>query len=51
MYSKITELSTQRSAIVAGGGGFLSNHLCTMLVEDGYTVYCVDNLESAQEKM
>lgn len=50
MSSKATEPSTQRSAIVAGGGGFLGSHLCTMLVEDGYTVYCVDNFGSGQEK-
>ena len=50
MSSQATDLSTQRSAIVAGGGGFLGSHLCTMLVEDGYTVYCVDNFGSGQEK-
>lgn len=31
-------------ALVAGGAGFIGSHLCSKLMNDGYVVYCVDNL-------
>ena len=34
------------TALVTGGAGFLGSHLCDRLVEDGYRVLCVDNLET-----
>src|SRR5947208_662109 len=34
------------TALVTGGAGFLGSHLCDRLVEDGYRVICVDNLET-----
>jgi dTDP-glucose 4,6-dehydratase len=34
------------TALVTGGAGFLGSHLCDHLVEDGYRVICVDNLET-----
>ncbi|RWB18540.1 MAG: SDR family oxidoreductase [Mesorhizobium sp.] len=32
-----------RTALVAGGAGFLGSHLCEALFGDGYRVICVDN--------
>lgn len=29
--------------LVAGGAGFIGSHLCDRLLEEGHTVYCVDN--------
>lgn len=33
-----------KSALVAGGAGFLGSHLCDALLADGYRVICIDNL-------
>lgn len=33
-----------KTALVAGGAGFLGSHLCDRLLEKGYQVVCVDNL-------
>ncbi|MET9942911.1 NAD-dependent epimerase/dehydratase family protein, partial [Streptomyces halstedii] len=32
-----------RTAVVAGGAGFLGSHLCERLLTDGWRVVCVDN--------
>ncbi len=32
-----------RTAVVAGGAGFLGSHLCERLLSDGWRVLCVDN--------
>jgi len=32
--------------VVTGGAGFLGSHLCESLVNEGYRVICVDNLET-----
>ncbi len=32
-----------RTAVVAGGAGFLGSHLCERLLADGWRVLCVDN--------
>ena len=38
----------RRGAVVAGGAGFLGSHLCERLLDDGYRVYCVDNLHTGR---
>ncbi len=35
------------TAVVTGGAGFLGSHLCEYLLEKGYRVICVDNLETS----
>jgi dTDP-glucose 4,6-dehydratase len=35
------------TAVVTGGAGFLGSHLCAHLLEQGYRVICLDNLETA----
>lgn len=33
-----------KRALVTGGAGFIGSHICERLLEQGYFVYCVDNL-------
>jgi dTDP-glucose 4,6-dehydratase/UDP-glucuronate decarboxylase len=33
-----------QKVLVAGGAGFIGSHLCDRLLQDGYSVVCVDNL-------
>jgi dTDP-glucose 4,6-dehydratase len=40
----MTSVST---AVVTGGAGFLGSHLCEHLLQAGYRVVCVDNLETS----
>jgi UDP-glucuronate decarboxylase len=35
------------TAVVTGGAGFLGSHLCEFLLDKGYRVVCIDNLETA----
>ena len=35
------------TAVVTGGAGFLGSHLCERLLEKGYRVLCLDNLETS----
>jgi len=37
-----------RSALVAGGAGFIGSHLCEALLARGFTVVCVDSLISGR---
>jgi dTDP-glucose 4,6-dehydratase len=34
------------TAVVTGGAGFLGSHLCDYLLEEGFRVVCVDNLDT-----
>lgn len=36
--------------IVAGGAGFVGSHLCKRLLDEGYDVYCVDNLLTGKKE-
>lgn len=35
-------------AVVTGGAGFVGSHLCDQLIADGYTVICIDNLQTGR---
>lgn len=37
-------------ALVTGGAGFLGSHLCERLLDDGYSVICVDNYYSSTKE-
>ena len=34
------------TCVVTGGAGFVGSHLCEHLLEKGYSVVCVDNLDT-----
>jgi nucleoside-diphosphate-sugar epimerase len=36
--------------LVAGGAGFIGSHLCKRLIEDGYSVICLDSLITGDKK-
>ena len=36
-------------ALVAGGAGFIGSHLCRALLDRGFEVICLDNLQTARE--
>lgn len=36
--------NVHKTALVAGGAGFIGSHLCDRLIREGYNVVCVDNL-------
>ena len=38
------------TAVVTGGAGFLGSHLCDYLVEQGFRVVCIDNLDTGSLK-
>lgn len=40
----------KKTALVTGGAGFIGSHLCSALLEQGYAVYCIDNLVTGSEK-
>jgi len=37
-------------ALVAGGAGFIGSHLCKKLLDDGFEVFCLDNLITGDRK-
>jgi len=40
----MTLQKNEKTALVAGGAGFVGSHLCDRLIRDGYRVICLDNL-------
>jgi UDP-glucuronate decarboxylase len=53
MVASVTRLSASRTAhnavaVVAGGAGFVGSHLCERLLEQGFRVTCVDNLQTGR---
>jgi UDP-glucuronate decarboxylase len=42
-------MMTRKTALVAGGAGFIGSHMCDRLIEDGYHVLCLDNLQTGRE--
>jgi UDP-glucuronate decarboxylase len=41
-----TAQSGPKRALVTGGAGFLGSHMCDKLIEEGYQVVCLDNLQT-----
>ena len=39
-----------KKLIVTGGAGFIGSHLCEFLINKGYNVLCIDNLENGNKK-
>jgi dTDP-glucose 4,6-dehydratase len=39
-----------KTALVAGGAGFIGSHLCEFLLNKGYRVYAIDNMVTGQRK-
>ena len=39
-----------KTALIAGGAGFIGSHLCEKLLEKKYSVICVDNFETSSRK-
>lgn len=40
----------RKSALVAGGAGFIGSHLCEALLSRGMDVLCLDNFLSGQQE-
>lgn len=39
-----------QNVLVAGGAGFIGSNLCKSLLDDGYKVFCVDNLITGEKE-
>lgn len=44
--SKVNGWFSGKTALVAGGMGFIGSHLCRRLIQDGARVVCLDNLDA-----
>jgi nucleoside-diphosphate-sugar epimerase/spore maturation protein CgeB len=40
----------RRTILVAGGAGFIGSHISDRLIDDGYHVLCLDNLQTGREE-
>ncbi|HEU4969726.1 bifunctional glycosyltransferase/UDP-glucuronate decarboxylase, partial [Sphingomonas sp.] len=47
--SRSRTMSTKKTALVAGGAGFIGSHICDRLIDDGFHVLCFDNLQTGRE--
>ena len=43
-------MRTSKSILVTGGAGFIGNHLCRRLLDEGLDVVCVDNFFTGQKQ-
>ena len=43
-------MRTSKSVLVTGGAGFIGNHLCRRLLDEGVDVVCVDNFFTGQKQ-
>ncbi|MCH1429880.1 MAG: SDR family oxidoreductase [Chlamydiales bacterium] len=43
-----SESKNKPAALITGGAGFLGANLCRFLLEKGYKVYCMDNLQTGK---
>jgi UDP-glucuronate decarboxylase len=50
MASSIRHSRTHKTALVAGGAGFLGSFLCERLLEDGWRVICLDNFRTGTKE-
>ncbi|MFN3660918.1 MAG: NAD-dependent epimerase/dehydratase family protein, partial [Brevinematales bacterium] len=39
-----------KRVLIAGGAGFIGSHLCERFLEEGYEVFCVDNLYTGRRE-
>ena len=46
MSSRLRHSGHDRTALVAGGAGFLGSFLCERLIDDGFRVVCLDNFRT-----
>jgi UDP-glucuronate decarboxylase len=42
-------MQNNKTALVAGGAGFIGSHVCDRLIGDGFHVLCFDNLQTGRE--
>ena len=42
--------SQGKKVLITGGAGFIGSHLCERLINNGHTVYCLDNLHTGNLK-
>ncbi len=38
------------NVLITGGAGFIGSHLCDLLIEKGFSVYCLDNLITGSKR-
>jgi nucleoside-diphosphate-sugar epimerase/spore maturation protein CgeB len=43
-------MKARKTALVAGGAGFIGSHICDRLVADGFHVLCLDNVQTGREE-